>query len=104
MKRWIIINNLDQYYTNPKIAQELFSKIKAKIDLNSFVLFEPSAGNGAFSDLFLTKFVAIDIDPRRPYIQKFDFFEYDFTHLNKSKIVTIGNPPFGKNFSCKVFL
>lgn len=93
------MNNLDQFYTNKNIAVELFSLIKQNINLNEYFLFEPSAGYGAFSDLFEDNFIAIDIEPKKDYIQKQDFLTYNTDFLEDFKVVTIGNPPFGKNSS-----
>lgn len=66
------------------------------------VLFvEPSAGTGAFIKPLKNagrKVKAIDIDPQAPGILRRDFLE--ITNIfsgNHSKIVVIGNPPFGKN-------
>lgn len=96
---------LDQFYTNPKIAKKYFEITKKMIkDLDSKILLEPSAGSGSFSDLFISdyQFLALDLDPKKSYIQKQDFFDFQINDFLEHEIVTIGNPPFGKNSSLAV--
>lgn len=97
---------LDQFYTSPKTSEALMQKIKQLISEDRFAnhkILEPSAGDGSFSDHLLTldrDFIAIDLDPKKPYIQQADFLEW---RPNPSeKYVTIGNPPFGKNSSLAI--
>lgn len=56
--------DLDQFYTSPSLASDLFFKTRQLYPalLQSHTLLEPSAGTGAFSDLFNGNFVALDID------------------------------------------
>lgn len=96
------MNNLDQFYTNINISKMLFNIVKNKINIKEYFLFEPSAGNGAFSDLFKENklnFEAIDLEPKKDYIKKRDFLSYNTENLLNKKVITIGNPPFGKNSS-----
>lgn len=81
------------------VAKSLFDIVRSKINIRDYFLFEPSAGEGAFSNLFCGNFEAIDIDPKKPYIQKIDFFKYNIDNFLNKKVITIGNPPFGKNSS-----
>lgn len=89
--------DLDQFYTNPEYAQQFYSKIESLIDLSSVdIILEPSAGNGSFFNLMdLSKRVGIDVDPKAPSIIKQDFFDY--IPPSGKQIITVGNPPFGKN-------
>ena len=93
---------LDQFYTHPYVSEIFFKKLISLLPNaleNRFI--EPSAGNGAFSDLLLSSgldFEALDLDPRKPYIKQQDFFDYSPVDSDK-KIVVVGNPPFGKNAS-----
>ena len=43
----------DEFYTDPRLALALISKVSASYPLSSFDrIVEPSAGSGAFSDYF----------------------------------------------------
>jgi predicted RNA methylase len=94
--------NLDQFYTNPCYAESFLDKIKQNIDLNSAdVLLEPSAGNGSFYNLLCEKKrIGLDLDPKLEDIIKQDFFNW-YPDVG-TKVITIGNPPFGKNASLAV--
>lgn len=94
-------NNLDQFYTNPKICNYLIKIIKElfPFSFNKFNYIEPSAGCGNFLDA-LNKFKikniqAFDISPKADQ----RIIEQDYLNLNlpfnKNNFV-IGNPPFGK--------
>ena len=99
---------LDQLYTNPHIAQTCFDgMLKLVSKQNRRVFLEPSAGNGSFSDCVLTagfKCVAFDLDPKKPYIVRSDFFDVTADQVCGSfdEVCVIGNPPFGKNSSLAV--
>jgi len=93
---------LDQFYTNPFYAVSFLDKIKQHLDLDSAdVLLEPSAGSGSFYNLLSKdKRIGLDLDPKQEGIIKQDFFTW---HPDiGSKVITIGNPPFGKNSSLAV--
>ena len=105
------IKKLDKFYTNPKIVDLLLNDffdlfISLRLETNSFTFIEPSAGSGNFIDGLHKKGVdvkknvlAFDIEPKNnSLIKKQDFFKLNFNKmkLDKSKTITIGNPPFGK--------
>jgi len=93
--------DLDQFYTNPKIAASLYAQLGEILDINQVFFIEPSAGSGSFSNLLdLNNSLSLDIDPKQDYIKKQDYLLFDDSILPKNRtIVTIGNPPFGKNSS-----
>ncbi|MDI9357293.1 MAG: hypothetical protein QM536_09750 [Chitinophagaceae bacterium] len=93
-------SELDAFYTDPKIAKWCYDLL-APFSLDTFTLFlEPSAGNGSFYSLFpKEKRLGLDIVPQNLEIQKKDFFTF---FPEKKGVVTIGNPPFGKNSSLSV--
>ena len=63
-----------------------------KLDL----IVEPSAGDGSFFNQIPSKNkIGIDISPEHPNIIKQDFFEYS-PPSDKTNILVIGNPPFGR--------
>lgn len=99
-------SNLDQFYTKDSVAKSCYDIICSKFDIEQFSLFvEPSAGKGAFLKLFPnSKRVGVDLDPQSPEIIKKDFLvEYTSPVTKKAdKIITIGNPPFGRVCSTAV--
>jgi len=94
--------SLDQFYTNSECAKNFFNIIQSQFDLASFdYIVEPSVGNGVFYNLFdPTKRIAIDIDPKIDGAIQMDFLKWDC--LVRGNIITIGNPPFGKNSNLAV--
>lgn len=88
---------LDQFYTNPIVAQQCMDLLAKKVNLADFDYFiEPSAGSGSFFSLLpKKKRIGLDLEPKHPEVIEQDFFTYTFPHKNK-KAIAIGNPPFGK--------
>lgn len=84
-------DSFDKFYTVSEVAQYCISLVG---DLSKFdLIVEPSAGDGAFSNLLPEGTVAIDIAPENETIEKKDFFEYQ---PEGKHILVIGNPPFGQ--------
>ena len=85
----------DQYYTKESVAQLCIDALP--FDLNSFSqIIEPSAGRGDFYRLLPQDIsVGVDLDPKTDDLVKSDFFDIDVRV--KGPVLTIGNPPFGKN-------
>lgn len=105
MSKTVVQDNsrkLDQFYTNPAYAQQFLNVISQTIDLDSYDhLLEPSAGTGSFYNLLdATKRIGLDLEPKAAGIIKTDFFAW--TPPAGKKIITIGNPPFGKNAALAV--
>jgi len=92
---------LDKFYTKESAVKRLIDMLDVKE--YDFIV-EPSAGDGAFlRQLSGLKVIALDIAPDNPKIVQQDFFEFEVGQKNKeSNILTIGNPPFGKNSSLAV--
>lgn len=101
--------NLDQFYTKPDIADIC---IKYCLDNFSDVFhkkinyLEPSAGTGSFikalekNKISRKNIFGYDLDPRDSNIIKNDYLKEEIKifkekDFNKSKIIVIGNPPFG---------
>lgn len=97
-----LARNLDQFYTNPVYAQHFLDKIDSLVDRSQFDCeLEPSAGSGSFYNLMdQTKRVGLDLEPKAAGIVQTDFFEWDWP--KDKSVITIGNPPFGKNASLAV--
>lgn len=93
--------NLDQYYTNPVIAQQCIDEIAQSYNMENYQCVEPSAGSGSFYNIMPSGSLAYDLEPKSHGIIESDFFD---VKLMKSAIpiMTIGNPPFGKNASLAV--
>lgn len=94
---------LDQYFTHPKVAKTCFDRLRSVVHLPADAVFlEPSAGEGAFFDLMppANRF-GFDLQPRQSGIQQQDFLLYEWP-TGRSRAITVGNPPFGKNASLAV--
>lgn len=93
---------LDQFYTKKNVAEECYGFLSAtlpKLGLNSRRAFfvEPSAGTGSFFNLVKSKRkIGLDIDPKGKGIVKQNFFTWRGPDQPRSKVVTFGNPPFGR--------
>ena len=97
---------LDKFYTNLDIAERCIERTNEKVILDSFdIVVEPSAGGGSFShQLHHDNVIAMDISPEKDdkNITQQDFLTYYPIKKPSSKIITIGNPPFGKNSSLAI--
>ena len=92
---------LDQFYTNPDYAKVFLDKVDQHLGLDNFDrIIEPSAGTGSFFNLLdKNKRVGLDLEPKADGVIKMDFFDFDYNQYRGEKILTLGNPPFGKNAS-----
>jgi hypothetical protein len=88
---------LDKFYTIPSCSKKCIDKICELYDITKWdLIIEPSAGNGSFlNQIPSINKIGIDILPEHPSIIKQDFFHY-LPPLNKTNILVIGNPPFGR--------
>jgi len=95
---------LDQFYTNKELAENLYNYLDNRFNLENYFLLEPSAGEGAFSNSFHSNSISIDIDPKQNYIFKENFLDFKLNEdiLSEEDIFTIGNPPFGKKSSLAI--
>ena len=103
---------LDQYFTTSAVARHCLDQLNSVLAdmagcaalLQDPVLWylEPSAGEGAFFDLLprATR-LGLDLEPRHPAIQQANFLEFRPAQLPPF-LVTVGNPPFGVNYSMAV--
>ena len=87
----------DSFFTDREVAKycyDVFKRVVSDIDLSDCVFIEPSAGEGCFYEL-LPKHsrIALDIAPRRHYVEQADFLKW--YPRSEKKYVVIGNPPFG---------
>lgn len=86
--------NKEQFFTDPKVAEYLVSKIE---NIERFdTIIEPSAGCGSFLKYLPSQTIAYDIEPKMDGIITVDYLTTD----NKAgNVLVVGNPPFGRQ-SC----
>ena len=99
----------DCFYTLPEVAEECLKTLRDELEkpdkkASDFDLWlEPSVGKGAFFNLLPPrKRHGIDIrNPSNLAIEESDFLEWSYDQIRSKykNIITIGNPPFGKNSS-----
>jgi len=93
------IDRLDQFYTDPAYAFYFWNKVHTLLDLDSFDTFvEPCAGTGSFYELMPEdKRYGVDIDPQLDGIIKQDFLTWSIPIIPYGRVLTLTNPPFGRN-------
>lgn len=91
---------LDQYYTRPDVAAQLYDVFQRYFDPERFHMVEPSAGDGSFFKLLPAGSAGYDVDPKWPGVVTADFLKIALPRHRP--IAIIGNPPFGKNSSAAV--
>ena len=98
-----ISRDLDQFYTKSEVAQKCINLLKKPISEYDMVI-EPSAGTGAFYNLIdHSNKVGIDIEPKCDGVIRKDFLNWYPNEFPRPKdILTIGNPPFGKQSSIAI--
>jgi predicted RNA methylase len=98
MKR-ILKSDLDKFYTKKELAIDLISKV----ELNNFdIVVDPCCGDGSFySNINHQNKIGIDILPHIDGVIKHDFLTWDYSCIksDRSKVLVISNPPFGKQGS-----
>lgn len=94
----------DKFFTLPEVAKSCINFIKNTVNTRGISLWiEPSAGAGAFLDQLPLNSIGLDIDPHSGEgnrIQKTDFLDWEYP--DQKNIITVGNPPFGKNSALAV--
>lgn len=105
---------MDKFYTRPSVAVECVAAIEqtcGSFDQWSLVV-EPSAGGGSFSDALARRlvaacggevplFLAMDVEPAAPGIERRDFFDF-CPPPGVGRTLVAGNPPFGRVSSMAV--
>lgn len=90
---------LDQYYTGPDLARYFLDKVQELLPYSDYdTVLEPGAGTGSFYNLLDSRRVGLDLDPKCAGVVKQNFYDY-VAPVPHGSILTIGNPPFGKNAS-----
>lgn len=101
-----VSRQLDKFYTRPQTAKIVVDEVKKEVgELDLFdLIVEPSAGEGALFDLFPENRLGIEIENTDRFLQM-DFLSVTAEEWKlivpypHSKVIVIGNPPFGKNGS-----
>lgn len=98
------VTGKEQFYTPPEVADRVMQNVKKRVgDLSGRILLEPAGGTGAFIDTAkahgLTKVISFDIEPHHKKISLGDFLEQDIEQMG---LLTITNPPFGRNNSLSI--
>lgn len=91
------VTGTEQYYTPKPLALELANHVVELVGVNrSFI--EPAGGTGVFIDalkeLGVTDIQSVDIHPKHSGVRQADFLKFT---PKGSNLVTISNPPFGRN-------
>lgn len=97
--------NVDKFYTIPIISEKCLNRIGERYAWSTWdLVIEPSAGGGSFFTRIPTiKKIGIDIAPTHTDILKQDFLTYEPPPSDMaSRILVVGNPPFGRVSSLAV--
>ncbi|HDR8943140.1 TPA: Eco57I restriction-modification methylase domain-containing protein [Burkholderia vietnamiensis] len=90
--------DLDQFYTNPQLAQRLFDGLIAEHLGDRWSgdvrWLEPSCGTGAFLSLLPPDALGVDLDPKCPGAVLADFLSWTPPTGDDRPLVVVGNPPF----------
>ncbi|NTX44871.1 N-6 DNA methylase [Burkholderia cepacia] len=90
--------DLDQFYTNPQLAQRLFADLIADHLghrwLGDVRWLEPSCGTGAFLSLLPPDALGVDLDPKCPGAVQANFLSWTPPAGDERPLVVVGNPPF----------
>ncbi len=98
------VTGKEQFYTPPAVAENIIKNVKKRVgNLSSHTLLEPGGGTGSFIEAArahgLTKVISFDIEPHHKKIKRGDFLEQD---IFRKGLITITNPPFGRNNSLSI--
>lgn len=98
------VTGKEQFYTPEATADQIFVLLKKMGWLTkSLTLLEPAGGTGniikAARKFGIKDVVSYDIEPRNPEVQFGNFLEQD---ISQTGMLTITNPPFGRNNSLAI--
>lgn len=96
-------DGLDKFYTLPSYSKKCIDNVCNMYNITTWdLIIEPSAGQGSFLfQIPSENKLGLDILPEHPDILRQDFFTYS-PPPDKTNILVIGNPPFGKISSIAV--
>lgn len=98
------VTGTEQYYTPANLADQLTELMLSKLpnwQTRSFL--EPAGGTGSFVDALsrrgVSSILSVDTHPKHPLVAEGNFLEFD---PGVKDLVTISNPPFGRNNALSV--
>lgn len=95
--------HLNQFYTSPEVAQDCISRLMHQLPpVKNVIWVEPSVGSGAFFHHLPEPKIGLDIQAKIGGVIEQDFLSWSMKKSDDDFVVTIGNPPFGKNSSMAV--
>jgi len=98
------VTGKEQFYTPKELALQLVGEVENTIGpLRGRTVLEPAGGSGSFieavSEVGASKLLSFDIEPLHPKITKGSFLDQQ---INETNVITISNPPFGRNNSLSI--
>ncbi len=98
------VTGTEQYYTPADLALELTQKALSLIpNWQDKTFLEPAGGTGSFVEALAQcgakRVISVDTEPKHPRVQRQNFLEFD---PDRHDLVTISNPPFGRNNALSV--
>lgn len=93
------VTGLEQYYTPQALADQLVAKLfELEPGLIDSSFLEPAGGTGSFVSALeragVRSITAVDTHPKHSGVSQANFLEFDLQGRN---LVTVSNPPFGRN-------
>lgn len=93
------VTGKEQFYTPVEVAKQLIAQVESAIGpIAGLTVLEPAGGTGSFIDAALSagaaRVISFDIEPHHPLVQRGSFLDQE---LQESSLITISNPPFGRN-------
>jgi predicted RNA methylase len=98
------VTGKEQFYTPIALANTLVSNVEAVLgSLQGKTVLEPAGGTGSFVEAALSKgakqIISFDIEPLHEKVLLGSFLDQELTQQN---LITISNPPFGRNNSLSI--
>ena len=98
------VTGKEQFYTPLKLARTLVGDVETVLgSLQGKIVLEPAGGTGSFVEAALTKgvkeVISFDIEPLHEKVLLGNFLDQELTEQN---LITISNPPFGRNNSLSI--
>lgn len=98
------VTGTEQYYTPSDLALELTQSLQSLVpNWKEKTFLEPAGGTGSFikalEQMGATSVISFDTEPKHPAVQKQNFLEVE---LEQRYLITISNPPFGRNNALSV--
>ena len=98
----------DKFYTRLEVVDSCLVAVRQYVTIHRHdLVFEPSAGNGAFIggiQSMASHGLFYDLEPEHPAIVQQDFLTGDYSDLKERfrRIHVVGNPPFGRQSSMAI--